>query len=96
MANICCNDFYAESSSIENLETIKSFIEKGYEAYLEGDTNTVEGSFDSKWTFPENSMKELFDLLPDKNDIYMRCLSYEFGCLYHALWVCDENGWREV
>ena len=41
-------------------------------------------------------MNELFNSIPNKEDIYMRCLSVEYGCLYHALWTCDEHGWREV
>ena len=54
-------------------------------------------TFESKWTFPEEQMKDLYNHLPDKeNDIYITCLSIEYGNLYHALWVCDKNGWREV
>ena len=41
-------------------------------------------------------MRKLYESIPNKEDIYMRCLSVEYGCMYHALWECDENGWREV
>lgn len=44
----------------------------------------------------QNYEQELYDKIPDKEDIYMRCLSVEYGCLYHVLWVCDNNGWKEV
>ena len=27
------------------------------------------------------------------DDIYMRCLSVEYGSLYHALWVCNKDRW---
>lgn len=41
-------------------------------------------------------MNDLYNGLPNKNDIFMRCLSVEYGNLYHALWVCNSNGWHEV
>ena len=53
-------------------------------------------TFEPKWTFPETKMNKLYKKLPNKDDIDMRCLSVEYGCLYHALWVCDKDGWRET
>ena len=42
-------------------------------------------------------MNRLYEGIPNKEDIYMRCLSVEYGCLYHALWICEnEEGWDEV
>ena len=50
-----------------------------------------------KWTFPEEEFRELTDSLPDKvDDIYIRCLSYELGCYYHALWLYEDNEWTEI
>lgn len=95
MANICTNMFYAYSDDINNLNCIKNFLESEFRSDLEITDGSIEGVFDSRWTFPEEKMEELFSLIPNKNDIYMRCLSYEFGELYHALFVCDEDGWTE-
>lgn len=96
MANICNNLFYAYSEDKNNLNTIKEFFENWESADIEESDENIDILFDSKWTFPEENMEELFQLIPNKEDIYMRCLSYEFGNEYHALWVCDKEGWCEV
>ena len=97
MANICDNTLYVQSDNRENLETVRKFFDENFEYYDCDDSgDCLDIFFDSKWTFPENLMKELFDAIPDKSNIYMRCLSVEYGCMYHALWYCDENGWEEV
>ena len=96
MANICNNEFYAISDNQENIKTIEDFFSKMPYADVDTFDNNMSVYFESKWTFPEELMQELYNKIPDKEDIYMRCLSVEYGCLYHALWVCDNNGWREV
>ena len=96
MSNICDNTFFAYSDDPQNLEVIKDFFEDQYEGDLEECDNSINCYFESKWTFPEAEMNELYEKLPNKDDIDMRCLSVEYGCLYHALWVCDKDGWRET
>lgn len=96
MANICNNLFYAYSEDKNNLNTIKEFFENWESADIEESDENIDILFDSKWTFPEENMEELFQLIPNKEDIYMRCLSYEFGNMYYSLWECDKDGWREV
>lgn len=98
MANICENTLYA-CGDPENIKAIEKFFDENYKnivdfGYLENDSTEIY--FDSIWIFPEEEMVKLYQSLPRKDDIYMRCLSVEYGCLYHALWVCDEEGWKEV
>ena len=96
MANICTNTMYVESETRENLDSVITFFNNNLKYYdYEDDGNSLDISFDSRWVFPEELMEELFDAIPNKSDIYMRCLSVEYGCMYHALWYCDENGWHE-
>ena len=97
MANVCDNQMFVESMNRENIDAVKNFFEENI-VYFDCDDNDecLAIFFDSKWTFPEDLMQELFEAIPDKSDIYMRCLSVEYGCLYHALWVCDSDGWKEV
>ena len=97
MSNICDNTFYAESQNRENLDTILKFFDKHFPSYALGDDSeeTIELYFESKGSFPESLMNDLYNLIPDKSDIYMRCLSVEYGYMYHALWYCDEDGWHE-
>lgn len=96
MANICNNEFCAISDNPENIKTIEDFFSKMPYADVDTFDNVMSVYFESKWTFPEELMQELYDKIPDKEDIYMRCLSVEYGCLYHALWICDKDGWKSV
>lgn len=96
MANICDNTFYAYSDDPQNIKVIKDFFENQHRAYLEECDSNIDCYFESRGTFPEAEMNELYEKLPNKDDINMRCLSVEYGCLYHALWVCDKDGWRET
>ena len=96
MANICTNTMYVESETRENLDSVITFFNNNLKYYdYEDDGNSLDISFDSRWVFPEELMEELFEAIPNKSDIYMRCLSIEYGCMYHALWYCGEDGWHE-
>lgn len=97
MANLCDNTFYAYSEDSKNIESILNFF-NGWDGVCHGDCtdDTVELYFSSNWVFPEEEMNKLYQLIPNKEDIYMRCLSVKYGCMYHALWYCDEDGWSEA
>lgn len=96
MSNICSNTFYTCSEDRQNIDTIINFFYDWPYAEIEDSDTSIDCYFESKWTFPEAEMNELYEKLPNKDDINMRCLSVEYGCLYHALWVCDKDGWRET
>lgn len=95
MANICSNTFYANSEDPKNIQAIKEFFDSWGDADVDYDDDSVDVYFESRWVFPEEEMKKLFDSLPNKDDIYMRCLSVEYGCDYVAYWKCNENGWYQ-
>ena len=100
MANVCSNEFYAYSDNYDNIEYITKFFEK-YKYYgtseIINNETSIDVDFNSKWCFPEEDMNQLFESLPDKSDIYMRCLSVEYGCDYVAYWKCeDDKGWYQV
>lgn len=95
MANICENTFYA-SASEETIKQIAKFLEEHFSySDIDNEGDELFAYFDSKWTFPEEKMEELFNSITDKEELYMRCLSVEYGCMYHALWECDEDGWHD-
>lgn len=97
MANICDNTFYAISNNEHNIGYIHNFFEEKCPYYDLGfkEYNEIEIYFESKWTFPEEFMQELIEGIPDKEDIYMRCLSVEYGDEYVALhkWEGDTDNW---
>lgn len=97
MANICSNEFYAYSENKENIKYIKDFLIRHLMADCDCDDDHIDAYFDSRWTFPEELMDEMFEGLPDKDDIYMRCLSVEYGCDYVAYHKCEDNsGWTAI
>lgn len=96
MANICDNTFYAYSEDNNNIKVIEDFFNDWCGADYEVNDGNIDVYFSSKWTFPEDEMEKLFESIPNKEDIYMRCLSVEYGCMYHALWECNKDGWKSV
>lgn len=95
MANICSNELYVYSEDQDNLNVIKEFF-NDWDANIEDDDCSLDIYFDSKWTFPEEEMTKLYNHLPNKSDIYMRCLSVEYGCDYISYWKCNDEGWYNV
>ena len=95
MANPCSNTFYACSEDRNNIEAIIKFFNEWPYSDVEDSGESVDVYFDSRWTFPEEEMKKLYESIPNKEDIYMRCLSVEYGCDYVAYWKCNEEGWYQ-
>ncbi len=95
MANICANYLHAYSNDADNIKTVSEFFDDRND-YVVTTEDSVDVDFNSNWIFPEEKMNDLYKKIPNKEDIYMTCLSVEYGNLYHELWICDENGWRDV
>ena len=99
MANICTNLVYIDLQTENNATYFEKWLKEnfGYYNIDKIDDYTYDVEIDSKWVFPEEEFTDLTDNLPDKvDDIYIRCLSYELGCYYHALWLYENNKWTEV
>ena len=95
MSNPCSNTFYAYSEDRKNIEAIIKFFNEWPYSDIEDSGESVDVYFESRWDFPEEEMKKLYESLPNKEDIYMRCLSVEYGCDYVAYWKCNEEGWYQ-
>jgi hypothetical protein len=97
MANICGNKFYiyAPSEIVDSicckLKTVMG--DKFYWldiSYCCGEI--IEGYFDSNWAFPTDIFENFFDEF-DNEEIYMRCLSEEYGCDYVAMNIYSDKHW---
>lgn len=93
VSNICDNKFYIYSE--ENTEEISKKLATLFKENLYGeityeDQNIIEGWFESAWVFPDDLFKDFFN---EFNDIYMRCLSEEYGCNYVAMNIYTDNNW---
>lgn len=99
MANICENKFHIYSSSTKNIEAIVNKLEKLFKEELNGeityvDDFVVEGYFDSRWNFPDEVFESFFDEFEDE-ELYMRCLSEEYGCNLISMNIYRDGGWEE-
>lgn len=106
MANLCTNMFYATIKVDETTDKheeiyqkINDFLEENVQLYhTELDVCFIENEFESKWTFPHQLMEELTKKLKEEypneyDDLYMRCLSYEFGCEYVDYMIFENDEW---
>jgi hypothetical protein len=95
MANICDNELHVVTNDPKNREEIIKFFEDEWEYVITDQYDDyIEIHFDSRWCFPEKEMNDLFEKLPNKNDIDMSCLSVEWGCYYCAFHTLGNNGWE--
>ncbi|MGY0427171.1 MAG: hypothetical protein ACWIPI_10165 [Polaribacter sp.] len=95
MANICTNIFFCSSESKNVLQQIEEYLQETFDTYhLEVDNNFLEAEFNSKWSFPMKEMEKLTTNLKEDEDLYMRCLSYEFGCDYVEYMIFEKGEWN--
>lgn len=95
MANICSNIFYCSTNNAENYKKIETFLTDDFQCdYIDSnDEDFIEAAFDSKWTFPESAFEELVGSLAPDDGLYIRVLSYEFGCEYVSYRIYKNGEW---
>ena len=98
MSNLCDNTFFANSSDSKNIKAVADFLNESglFNVHYSIGENCIDARFNSDWVFPETEMNELLNSIPNRENIYMRCLSVEYGQMYHALWECRGQEWIEV
>ncbi len=97
MANICTNLLYCTSESKKNKERIKQFITDTFEVFTEEvNEEFMEFDFGSKWAFPHKEMKKFTEALKHDKSLYIRCLSYEFGCDYVEYMRYKNGKWNST
>ena len=99
MANICTNLLYLSTSDNELGKSIVDSIRQSFDC-SDGQTHDEEDfdcemDFESQWTFPDRKMEELTKGLPEDNDLYIRVLSYEFGCEYVGFNIYRGGEWQD-
>lgn len=107
MANLCTNLFFATIKVAETTkkheevyQTINDFLDNNLLVNnIDLDECYIEADFHSKWSFPDNEMEQLAQNLklnyPNEfKHLYMRCLSYEFGCEYVDYQTFKDGEWQ--
>jgi len=86
MANICTNMLYLSTKDSRLRDTLMEAIDQSFYCtdvqFTDSNVFDCEIEFNSRWTFPQKEMEALTKELPEDNDLYIRVLSYEFGCEY--------------
>jgi hypothetical protein len=99
MANICTNRLYLSTRDKDLRNRLKQSIRQSFRCdsvlYWDGEVFDCEIEFDSRWTFPHSEMEELTKDLPEGNGLYIRVLSYEFGCEYVGFNVYANGEWHD-
>lgn|SRR5574344_515753 len=94
MANICTNIFYCSTDNAENLRKIQQFLEDTFSMeYYSSDDHSIEGEFDSRWSFPESDFEALLSILDADATLYVRVLSHELCDEYASLRIYKNNEW---
>jgi hypothetical protein len=105
MANICDNTLYACSENVEDIELLYEFIKENFSCsdldidYEDFDSSReayLNAYFDSKWNFPQSKLEEVTNKLKDKNAMYIRCLSVEYGCDYVSYNKFVDGEWINI
>jgi hypothetical protein len=99
MANICTNKLYLSTGSWKLRDSVMKSIRQSFRCgsvlYDNGEVFECEIEFDSRWTFPRGEMEDLTKGLPEENDLYIRVLSYEFGCEYVGFNIYADGEWQD-
>ena len=98
MANICTNMLYLSTGDQQLRDTLIRSIERKFtscdvQSYEEGSDFDCDMEFESRWIFPYEEMEALTKELPEDNDLYIRVLSYEFGCEYVGFNIYASGEW---
>lgn len=97
MANICTNTFYIGCKSKETGIAIINKLKILFTTELEGEVTYIdplfiEGWFVSNWDFPMHIFEDFFN---EFEDVYMRCLSEEYGNSYVAMNIYRDGNWLD-
>jgi len=99
MANICSNRFFFYcghncNKYMKMFEELKDQLSNLEFEVLDFDDNfcSIEGYFESKWTFPSKIFENLD--FKEEDECYFRCLSEEYGCNYVAMNIYNV-GWYD-
>jgi hypothetical protein len=77
------------------MESVRQSFRCDSVLYDNGEVFECEIEFDSRWTFPHREMEELTKDLPEGNGLYIRVLSYEFGCEYVGFNIYADGEWHD-
>ena len=81
MANCATNNFYARTENRTDLDKIEAFLDNVFNAYVNRQSNSVDGEFTSRWEYP-------------KDKIYIRILTHELENEYVSFRIFSQGEWN--
>lgn len=95
MANYATNQFFASTENEQDLDKIEAFLDENFgECFIERHDDVLDAQFSSRWVYPEELMNELVASLEAKDKIYIRVLTFEFGCEYVSFRTFSQGTWN--
>ena len=95
MANYATNLFFASTKNEEDLNKIGQFLDENFsDNVYERDNDSIEGEFFSGWCYPQELMDEMIASLEDKDNIYIRVLTFEYSSEYVSFRVFSGGKWK--
>ncbi|MBV4238632.1 hypothetical protein LI140_03020 [Phocaeicola dorei] len=94
MANCATNNFYARTENRTDLDKIEAFWDNVFNAYVNRQSNSVDGEFTSRWEYPEEEINKLIESLEAKDKIYIRILTHELENEYVSFRIFSQGEWN--
>lgn len=95
MANYATNLFFASTKNEEDLNKIGLFLDENFsDNVYERDNDSIEGEFFSAWRYPKELMDDMITSLEDKDNIYIRVLTFEYSSEYVSFRVFCIGKWK--
>lgn len=94
MANIATNIFFASVENEADLDYIVEFINDNFDdSFCDVYDDCMSAEFSSRWKYPESLMEDLVDGLVDKQNAYIRILTYELSSEYISFRIFTKGRW---
>ena len=98
MANICDNKLFLYTKNETTYNSLVDKIENHFECSSKSEQDkgkSCEIDFESLWTFPHKIFEEITNAIGQDDSLYIRVLSYEFGCDYVGYNIYENNEWTD-
>lgn len=93
MATYATNILYARIENKHDLDRIEAFWDENFNGYINRQGDSVDAEFFSRWEYPEKEIAELVSSLEDRNNVYIKILTYEFEDEYVSLRIFSQGEW---
>jgi hypothetical protein len=89
------NELRGYSTNEENLKVIEDFMRKNFKhCTIDRYNYDITVRYESEKNFPDPEVKELLEILPDKRDIYLDCLTADWDSFFCVFYTVESGEWE--